>query len=144
MVCPVCKGRIMPRPRKCRKVCQLPANNVFGPLSARCAFGDPVVLLVDEYEVIRLIDLEGMTQEECAENMHIARTTVQAIYTSARRKLADLLVNGKRLVIDGGDYRLCEGGHRCGRGCRRLGMDPEPSADGHETADASVLPCEHV
>lgn len=78
-------------------------------------------MTVDEYETVRLIDLEGMTQEECSEKMHIARTTVQGIYTSARSKIADSLVNGKVLLIDGGDYRLCDGsGPRCGGGgCRR-------------------------
>ncbi len=110
----------MPRPRKCRKVCRLPDNNTFGPIGGCCLPGEPVVLLVDEYEAVRLIDLEGMSQEECAEKMHVARTTVQASYTSARKKLAELLVNGKRLVIEGGDYRLCEGGPQCGRGCRSM------------------------
>ena len=109
----------MARPKKCRKVCRLPENNLFGPVGAECLMEAPVVLLVDEYEAVRLIDLEGMTQEECAEKMHIARTTVQAIYTNARRKFADLLVNGRRLLIEGGDYRLCEGGSMCGRGCCR-------------------------
>lgn len=112
----------MPRPRKCRKICCLPENVHFAPVGARCdsASSVAVVLLIDEYEAIRLIDLEGMTQEECAGKMNIARTTVQAIYTVARKKLADTIVNGKRLLIEGGDYRLCEGDPSCGRGCRKV------------------------
>jgi len=76
---------------------------------------------VDEYETIRLIDLQGFTQEECADQMNIARTTVQGIYNEARKKLADTLVNGKVLRIEGGDYQLCDGLEKhcgCG-GCRR-------------------------
>lgn len=90
-----------------------------------CLTDELVILTEDECEAVRLIDLEDMTQEECAEKMHVARTTVQAMYTSARRKLADLLVNGKRLVIEGGNYRVCESGPRCGRGCRRFAMYPD-------------------
>ena len=113
----------MPRPRKCRRVCCLPDKNLFGPVGAGCPSDTPIILLVDEYEAIRLIDLEGMTQEECAGKMHVARTTVQSIYTTARSKIADLLVNGKDLLIEGGDYRLCEGGPMCGRACRRRALD---------------------
>ncbi|WP_394026673.1 DUF134 domain-containing protein [Desulfovibrio falkowii] len=82
---------------------------------------DAVIMTVDQYEALRLIDLEGMTQEACAENMHIARTTVQSIYAEARKRLADALVNGKMLHIEGGEYRLCNGdGAQCGGGgCRR-------------------------
>jgi len=80
-------------------------------------------MTVDEYETIRLIDLEGFTQQECADQMNIARTTVQGIYTGARRKLAESLVNGKVLFIEGGEYRLCDlMGNGCGRGCRRHGQ----------------------
>ncbi len=65
-------------------------------------------MTLDEYEAIRLMDLENLQQEQAAAQMGVARTTVQLIYNNARRKLADCLVNGKRLVIEGGDVALCE------------------------------------
>lgn len=67
-------------------------------------------MTVEEYETIRLIDLEGKTQQECSDRMEVARTTVQGIYDVARKKLADALVNGKHLHIGGGDYELCARG----------------------------------
>ena len=105
----------MPRPFKWRKVCSRPRCTQFAPPEAT---DGAVQMTVDEYEAIRLIDLEAFTQEECARRMEVARTTVQAIYQNARRKLADCIVNGRSLNIDGGEYRVCE--HRsdsCGHGC---------------------------
>lgn len=99
----------MARPMKWRKVCDLPESNRFGPLDSTGDTKNYVNMTVDEYETIRLIDLEGFTQEECATQMNIARTTVQGIYFKARKKLAELLVNGKVLIIEGGEYRLCDG-----------------------------------
>lgn len=110
----------MPRPRKWRKVCCLPKSNKFGPLDAKADETGVVKMTVDEYETIRLIDLEGFTQEECARQMDVARTTVQGIYAEARKKIAGSLVNGNVLLIEGGEYRLCEGlSNGCGRGCHR-------------------------
>ncbi|MGI6664783.1 MAG: DUF134 domain-containing protein [Christensenellaceae bacterium] len=110
----------MARPMKWRKVCCLPESNRFGPLDSPADAENHVNMTVDEYETIRLIDLEGFTQEECAKQMNIARSTVQGIYIEARKKLAESLVNGKVLLIEGGEYRLCEGlGNGCGRGCHR-------------------------
>ena len=97
----------MPRPRKCRRVCGLPRNRGFLPLSPR--EGREIVLTVDEYETIRLIDREGFSQEECGSFMRIARTTVQQVYTVARRKIAEALVEGLPLRIEGGNYELCDG-----------------------------------
>ncbi len=77
-------------------------------------------MALDEYEAIRLIDFEGLTQEQCAEQMEIARTTVQSIYAGARKKLAQCIVEGRPLQIGGGDVRLCEHHNSsCGKGCCR-------------------------
>ena len=105
----------MPRPRKFRKVCHFPENLHFQPEYPQ---GDPVILTVDEYETIRLIDLEGLSQEECSAFMGIARTTVQLIYGEARRKIAAMMVEGRPLQIRGGDFRICGGeDSTCSRGC---------------------------
>jgi len=85
----------------------MPGCGRFGPAEVR-AGAPPVVMLVDEYECVRLIDLEGLSQEECADRMGVARTTAQAIYNSARHKLAQCLVQGRELLIRGGQYTLCQ------------------------------------
>lgn len=110
----------MPRPIKWRKVCSLPKINKFAPLDIEADTENYIRMTVDEFETIRLIDLEGFTQEECAKQMNVARTTVQGIYARARKKLANFLVNGRTLLIEGGEYRLCEDHEKgCGRGCHR-------------------------
>ena len=109
----------MPRPRKCRRICALPRYSGFVPLEG--ARGQ-VEMTVEEYETIRLIDLLGCTQAQCAAQMGVARSTVQAVYDGARRKLAQALVEGYGLHITGGDYVVCPGGDTCGgRECARHG-----------------------
>lgn len=116
----------MARPHKRRRVCCKPDYTEFAPL---CLKSDSsVIMSIDEYETIRLIDLEELTQEQCAKQMDIARTTVQSIYLSARKKLANSIVNGSRLKIDGGTVEFCGHlehgrgkGFRHGKGCKRGG-----------------------
>ena len=105
----------MPRKVKCRKVCHYPQTLEFLPQN-NDAEQEPIILTVDEYETIRLIDRRGMSQEQCAAFMQIARTTVQRIYETARKKLADFVVEGRPLRIEGGDFRLCNGSST-GCGC---------------------------
>lgn len=109
----------MARPQRCRRICREPEISSFSPCTASAE--ETVALSFDEYEVIRLVDFEKKTHEMCAEQMDISRSTVTEIYESARHKLADCLVNGKKLVIAGGNYRICDGSAYkcCGKKCRK-------------------------
>ena len=112
----------MPRPIKCRKVCHFPDILEFRPSNENGGRGEEdekevILLTVDEYETIRLIDKEGYSQEQCAGFMQIARTTVQRIYEIARKKVADAIIDGHPLRIEGGDFRICDGkSSKCGLG----------------------------
>ena len=101
----------MARPQKCRRICNVPQTDSFRPEKHRGEI--PIIMTVDEYEVIRLVDLEEKTHEQCALQMDISRSTVQEIYENARRKLAACIVYGRRLVIAGGNYRVCDGRENC-------------------------------
>ena len=101
----------MPRPQRSRRICREPEYAGFSPDGA--PERDDIVLSLDEFEVIRLVDLEKQTHEQCARQMDISRTTVTEIYESAREKLAAALVGGHRLIISGGNYRLCDGAAPC-------------------------------
>lgn len=106
----------MPRPCRCRRVCAEPLVETFGPNpAAEDGTVDPVFLLVEEYETLRIVDYEGRTHEQCAAQMRVSRTTVTEIYERARHKVADAIVNGRTLVIRGGNYEVCGGA--CARDC---------------------------
>jgi len=104
----------MARPTRCRRICNEPVYNSFSPDKA--SLNEDVMLTIDEYETIRLIDLEKLTHEQCARQMDISRTTVTELYETARYKIADSIVSGKRLLISGGHYRICDGTNSC---CRK-------------------------
>ena len=117
----------MPRPPRCRRICDVPQVDKFCPNGGEDV--EPILLTLDEYEVIRLVDLEQQTHERCAAQMDISRSTVQEIYESARRKIAACLVHGKPLHITGGNYRICGGQEaaHCGRCCRMQRANTEKS-----------------
>ena len=87
----------MARPTRCRRICMEPAHSRFRPEGIPT--DENVNMTLDEYEAIRLIDLNKCTHEQCARQMGISRTTVTEIYESARYKLADSVVHGKILSL---------------------------------------------
>jgi predicted DNA-binding protein (UPF0251 family) len=101
----------------------MPEKTCFQPEGADAACPGEVRLNLDEYEAIRLADLEGLYQEQAASRMNISRQTFGRIVEAARRKVADALVNGKILRIEGGAVSTgAEDPARCPR-CRRA-MSP--------------------
>lgn len=98
----------MPRPRKIRKICCIPGKITFGPRGIPFDESKLIQMTLDEYEAIRLIDFEGLKQEECAIQMNVARTTIQSIYQEARKKLSMALIQQKWLFVDGGDIEVCD------------------------------------
>jgi len=96
----------MPRPRICRRVRFLPGVTYFKPARVPLRHLEETILTVDEFEAIRLKDLEGLDQENAARKMKISQPTFFRLLDSARKKIADALVNGKAIRIEGGEYKL--------------------------------------
>jgi predicted DNA-binding protein (UPF0251 family) len=104
----------MARPEKLRCVAQLPNVGFFRPVGISMNALQDVRLSLEEVEAIRLKDLEGLQQEDCAQQMRISRPSVHRILQPARKKLADALVNGKAIQIEGGNFELPQRRFRCG------------------------------
>ncbi len=96
----------MPRPHACRRISEPPRFTCFKPRGVPLSALETVRLGLDEFEAVRLADLEGLYQEEAAERMGVSRQTFGNIVTAARRKIADALVNGKALTVEGGNVTM--------------------------------------
>lgn len=107
----------MSRPYKPRIVSAMPKFTFFKPTGIPVSMLEEINLTVDELEALRLKDLEGLEQNECAARMNIAQSTLQRILVSAHEKVARAIVEGKALRIHGGPYAI-KGEKICGR-CRR-------------------------
>ena len=142
----------MSRPVKCRRVCFLPGVTYFKPAGIPMRFLSEVCLSLEEAESIRLKDLDCLDQQQCAEHMNISRPTFQRVLSSARKKIADALLNGKAVRITGGNYEAvalcftCINGHEwdlewtssvnTGRLCPICKMPPiDPSLPRCRTSD---------
>lgn len=101
----------MARPQRSRRICALPLHLCFRP--SPLTNTEEILLSLDEYETLRLMDHEGFTHEQCALHMRISRTTASEIYAAARRKIAAALVRGCELRISGGSVYLCEHSAQC-------------------------------
>ena len=96
----------MARPRHCRRVGSMPQSDYFKQRAIPLSVLEEVILTVDEFEAIRLADLEGLYQEQAADKMNVSRQTFGRIVDSAHKKVADALVKGKALKIEGGEFEM--------------------------------------
>lgn len=94
----------MSRPFKCRRVYGNPTSDYFKPRGIPVSVLKEINLTIDEFEAIRLADLEGLYQEDAAKKMDISRQTFGNVIESARKKIADSIINAKALKIEGGVY----------------------------------------
>lgn len=96
----------MPPSTKCRQVCAEYLHKVFTPKDCKQGSQGSVTVTVDELEAMRLCDLEGLDQEQCALRMDISRGTYQRILYAGRKKTVEALTQGKEIRIDGGNYKV--------------------------------------
>lgn len=98
----------MPRPRCCRWVRATPPAKVFKPAGRPLSEQEPLELTLDEFEALRLADYSGMYHEEAAALMQISRPTFTRLVTAARQKVAAMLVEGKPLIVQGGEIKMVD------------------------------------
>lgn len=96
-----------------RRVSCIPEVTYFKPVGVRPGAAREVCLTVEEAEAIRLKDLQGLEQEVCAQSMRVSRSTFARILGLARQKIADAMLNGKAIKIDGGNYEMAMSRFRC-------------------------------
>jgi predicted DNA-binding protein (UPF0251 family) len=106
----------MPRPFKCRRVAFMPEVTYFKPAGLPLRDLGEVRMSIEEIEALRLKDIEGLEQEEGAKKMNVSRPTFQRVLASARKKIADALLNGKAVRIDGGNFEMSWRRFRCRSG----------------------------
>ena len=109
----------MSRPKQFRKIVSPPLMTGFKPFGIPRAQLEEVVLHYDEYEAVRLLDYEGLMQEQAAEKMNVSRPTLTRIYESARKTIAKAFVEGKMIVIEGGNVDFGRQWFRCQK-CYKL------------------------
>jgi uncharacterized protein len=96
----------MARPRNCRRVNSMPESNYFKPRGIPLSMLEEVILTVDEFEAIRLADLDSLYQEQAAQKMKVSRPTFGRIIEYAHKKVAEALLKGKALKIEGGEFEM--------------------------------------
>jgi uncharacterized protein len=92
----------MPRPRLINKIQMPPRVKGFNPVGIYRMQAEPIKLNIEEYEAIRLLDYEGLTQVEAALMMGISRPSLTRIYERARKKMATMITEARQLLIEGG------------------------------------------
>ncbi len=129
----------MPRPIKCRCVAFLPGITYFNPAGIPLRELEENLITVDEIDAIRLKDIEDLDQEQSAVKMGISRATFQRILESARRKIADALLNGKAIKIQGGNFEVTSLRCKCFNGCDNTTQVNNNQKEGVQTMKIAVV-----
>jgi predicted DNA-binding protein (UPF0251 family) len=130
----------MARPQKCRKICNPPKMEGFKPYGMpKCNFR-PVVLKYEEFESIRLVDYDLLSQDFAANKMNISRPTFTRIYNSALKIIAKAFVEGKAIEIEGGNFQFEHDWYRCKK-CFKLvqGIENHNKCNGCKTYNLNEL-----
>ncbi len=109
----------MARPKKSRKVCTPPQMKGYRPFGIPMCDIETVRLTFEEYESLKIVEYDRLSQDEGAKQMHISRPTFTRIYNKALKTIAKAFVEGKAIEIDGGDYFFEQDWYRCKR-CNKL------------------------
>ena len=109
----------MARPEKCRKICHPPKMKGFKPFGMQSCKAESIILSFEEYESIRLVSYEMLSQEQAAEQMNVSRPTLTRVYNKAIKSITKAFIEGKSIKIEGGNYELENEWFRC-RKCHKL------------------------
>jgi uncharacterized protein len=113
----------------------VPGVTYFKPAGIPFKSLEEIRLSLEEAEALRLKDIDGSEQEQCAEKMNISRPTFQRILYSARNKVADAILNGKAIRIEGGNFEIAHNRFRCHGGHEWDAENPPDSCPKCETSD---------
>jgi len=139
----------MPRPRIRRRIRFMPGVTYFKPAGITMASLNEVILTVEEYEAIRLIDFKEAEQTKAGKKMKISQPTLSRLLKSARKKISDAIINGKAIRIQGGTYKMVQPrgrgmgrGRGLGRGAGRgMGIGPGGRMGGTALGPGGTCKC---
>lgn len=129
----------MPNRKRYRRITMPPPMEGFKPFGIPMRELDSIFLLFEEFEAIRLTDYENLTQEESAEKMNISRPTFTRIYEKARKNIAKAFVEGKAIVIKGGDYITDDYWYKC-KDCNETMVTMKPAGHCRTCDSDNILP----
>ena len=112
-------SNFMARPQKTRKISSPPRMKGFKPFGIPMSELESIDLKLEEYESIRLVNYDKLSQDEAAVKMNVSRPTFTRIYNSALEIIAHAFIEGKAIEIEGGNYKLDRDWYRCKK-CHKL------------------------